>query len=39
MRERYPSSGFGFIIVILFVIAAAILVMNNLVTKYPQLLG
>jgi len=39
MRERYPSSGYGFLIVILIVIAATVLVMNKLVTKYPQLLG
>jgi len=37
MRERYPSSGFGFILVILVVIAATILVLNNIMTRFPQL--
>jgi len=36
MRERYPRSGFGFALTLLAFIAATILILTNIVDKFPR---
>lgn len=36
MRERYPSSGFGFALTLIVVIVATILILTNIATKFPK---
>lgn len=36
MRERTPSSGFGFLLTLIVFIAATYLILTNLVEKFPR---
>jgi len=36
MRERYPSSGIGFALTLIVVIVATILILTNIVEKFPR---
>jgi hypothetical protein len=35
MRERYPSSGLGFVIVMLIFIVATVLILSSIASKFP----
>lgn len=36
MRERTPSSGFGFLLTLIVFIAATYLILTNIVEKFPR---
>ncbi|HEY6572461.1 MAG TPA: hypothetical protein VI198_04010 [Candidatus Eisenbacteria bacterium] len=36
MRERYPSSGFGFVVTLIVVIVATYLFLTNIAVKFPR---